>query len=171
VAEGVAEGEAEEDDAADGVPVRAEVGSGLFPSAEVVSGSAGPVRAGSGSDELGRGAWSGSSAVANVNPPTAEITAAASAHAGASTTTTTPRSHPRIRCWRRSHRSTANAPRSMASTAKSTTSTTAVMICIIRPTSYATGALYFVPASSLSSENSILPGTSMNKSREERRTY
>ena len=59
---------------------------------------------------VGAGGVSGPSAEANPNPAAPEITVVAKAHAGASTTTTITRSHPAIRPWSKSHRSTANAP-------------------------------------------------------------
>jgi hypothetical protein len=53
---------------------------------------------------------SGSSVTATAHPTPAEISVAARAHAGAPTTTAIPRSHPRLRPRRRSHRIKANAP-------------------------------------------------------------
>jgi broad specificity polyphosphatase/5'/3'-nucleotidase SurE len=77
----MAEGEAEEDDAADGDPVLSEVNSGIVPSAEeVVSGTVGSVRAGS-PEGRESGASSNLSAVTNAHPATAETNALASAHA------------------------------------------------------------------------------------------
>ena len=84
------------------------------------------------------GGSSGLSAEVNVNPIPAEITVAARAHAGASTATAITRSHPRIRPRRRSHRSTANAPRIKANAANSATSTAAVMISPIIVTQHPT---------------------------------
>ena len=147
----MAEGEAEEDDAALGDPVLSVVNSGIVPSAEeVVSGTGGSVRAGSvragsvraGSPE-GResGASSNLSAVTNAHPATAETNAVASAHAQVSPYTTT-RSPLAVPSWSRSGRNTANAPRSTVDTAKSVTPTAEVGISIIRPTSYAMAALY-----------------------------
>jgi hypothetical protein len=139
----MAEGEAEEDDAADGVSDRSEVTSGIVPSAgEVVSGTVGSVRAG-GSEGRGRGASSSLSAVTNAHPATAETSAVASAPAQVSTCTTT-RSPPGIPSSNRSGRNTVNAPRSTADTARSVTPTVEVGISIIRPTSYAMAALYFL---------------------------
>jgi len=68
----VAEGEAEEDDAAVGVPDRAEVNSGIVPSAEeVVLGTGGSVRIGV-PEGWGSGASSDLSAVTNAHPATAD---------------------------------------------------------------------------------------------------
>jgi hypothetical protein len=129
----MAEDEAEEDDAADGVPVLSEVSSGIVPSAgEVLSGTVGSVRAG-GSEGRVRGASSSLSAVTNAHPATAETSAVASAHAQVSTCTTT-RSPLGIPSSNRSGRNTVNAPRSTADTAKSVTPTVEVGISIIRPT-------------------------------------
>jgi hypothetical protein len=125
--DGVAVGEdvAEAEGVAGGVPLRSVVVSEPLRSAEVLSSrssSAGSVCAG-GSSGLG--------AEANANPTPAEITVVARAHAGATTTTTSTRSNPRIRSWRRSHRSTANAPRIKANATNSATPTAAVMLSII----------------------------------------
>ena len=139
----MAEGEAEEDDAAGADPVLSEVTSGIVPSAgEVLSGSVGSVRAG-GSEGRGRGASSSLSAVTNAHPATAETSAVASAHAQVSPYTTT-RSPLGIPSSNRSGRNTVNAPRSTADTAKSVTPTVEVGTSIIRPTSYAMAALYFL---------------------------
>jgi hypothetical protein len=139
----MAEGEAEEDDAAVGVPDRSEVTSGIVPSAgEVLSGTVGSVRAG-GSEGRGRGSSSSLSAVTKAHPVTAETNAVASAHAQVSTRTTT-RSPLGIPSSKRSGRNTVNAPRSTADTAKSATPTAEVGISIIRPTSYAMAAFYFL---------------------------
>ena len=137
----MAEGEAEEDDAALGDPVLSEVNSGIVPSAEeVVSGTGGSVRAGS-PEGRESGASSNLSAVTNAHPATAETNAVASAHAQVSPYTTT-RSPLEVPSWSRSGRNTANAPRSTVDTAKSVTPTAEVGISIIRPTSYAMAALY-----------------------------
>lgn len=125
------EAEAVEEGVAEGDAVLSVVVSEPLRSAEVFSTScsAGSVFA---------GGWSGLSAEANVNPTPAEITVAARAHAGASTATAITRSHPRIRPRRRSHRSTANAPRIKASAANSATFTAAVMISPIIVTQHPT---------------------------------
>jgi hypothetical protein len=137
----MADGEAEEDDAALGDPVRSEVNSRIVPSAEeVASGTVGSVCAGS-PEGRGSGASSSLSAVANAHPATAETSAAASTHAPLSTSTRT-RSLRGIPTSSRSSRNTANAPRSTADTAKSITPTAEVSISVIRPTSYAMAALY-----------------------------
>jgi hypothetical protein len=125
--DGVAVGEAvgATEGVGEGVPLRSVVVSEPLRSAEVLSSrssSAGSVCAG-GSSGLG--------AEATANPTPAEITVVARAHAGASTTTTITRSHPPIRSCRRSHRSTANAPRIKANAANSATSTAALMLSII----------------------------------------
>src|SRR5215203_2076619 len=136
------EGEAEEDDAALGDPVRSEVTSGIVPSAEVVSGTIGSVRAGS---PKGResGASSNLSAVTNAHPATAETNALASAHAQVSLYTNTRSSLDIPSSSSRSGRNTANAPRSTADATKSVTPTAEVSISIIRPTSYDMATLYF----------------------------
>jgi hypothetical protein len=140
--DGMAEGEAEEDDAALGDPVRSEVNSGIVPSAEeVVSGTVGSVRAGSPAGR-GSGASSSLSAVTNAHPATAETNAVASTHAQVSTFTNT-RSHRGVPSWSRSGRNTTSAPRSTADATKSVAPTAEVSISIIRPTSYAMAALYF----------------------------
>jgi len=137
----MAEGEAEEDDAALGDPVLSEVTSGSVPSAEeVVSGTVGSVRAG-GSERRESGASSSLSAVTNAHPATAETNAVASAHAQVNTSTTS-RRYRGIPSWSRSGRNTTNAPRSTADTAKSITPTAEVSVSIIHPTSYAMAALY-----------------------------
>jgi hypothetical protein len=136
----MAEGEAEEDDAALGDPVLAEVNSGIVPSAEeVVSGAVGSVRAGS-PEWRGSGASSSLSAVTNAHPATAETNALASALAQVSPYTNT-RRHRGVPSWSRSGRNTANAPSSTANATKSVTPTAEVGISIIRPTSYAMAAL------------------------------
>ena len=136
--DGMAEGEAEEDDAALGDPVRSEVNSRIVPSAEeVASGTVGSVCAGS-PEGRGSGASSSLSAVANAHPVTTETSAAARKHAPVSTSTRGLRGIP---SWSRSGRNTANAPRSTADTAKSVTPTAEVSISVICPTSYAMGAL------------------------------
>jgi hypothetical protein len=85
----VAEGEAEEDDAALGVSDRPEVNSRIVPSAEeVVSGTAGSVRIGV-PEGWGSGASSNLSAVTKAHPATAETTAVASAHVQVSPYTNT----------------------------------------------------------------------------------
>jgi hypothetical protein len=105
----MAEDEAEEDDAADGIPVLSEVTSGIVPSAgEVLSGTVGSVRAG-GSEGRGRGVSSSLSAVTKAHPATAETSAVASAHAQVSMCTTT-RSPLGIPSSNRSGRNTASAP-------------------------------------------------------------
>ena len=152
----MAEGEAEEDDAADGVPDRSEVNSGIVPSAEeVVSGTVGSVRAGS-PEGRESGASSNLSAVTNAHPATAETNAVASTHAQVSPYTNT-RSRLGVPSSSRSGRNTANAPRSTVDTAKSVTPTAEVGISIIRPTSYAMAALYF--------RRMPLPRTPVNRSR------
>jgi hypothetical protein len=125
--DGVAVGEAvgAAEGVGEGVPLRSVVVSEPLRSAEVLSSrssSAGSVCA---------GGSSGLVAEATANPTPAEITVVARAHAGASTTTTITRSHPPIRSWRRSHRSTANAPRIKANAANSATTTAALMLSII----------------------------------------
>jgi hypothetical protein len=128
----MAEDEAEEDDAAVGLPDRSEVTSGIVPSAgEVLSGTVGSVRAG-GSEGRGRGASSSLSAVTNAHPVTAETSAVASAHTQVSTCTTT-RGPLGISSSNRSGRNTVNTPRSTADTAKSATPTVEVSVSIIRP--------------------------------------
>ena len=137
----MADGEAEEDDAALGDPVLSEVNSGIVPSAEeVASGTAGSVRAGS-SAGRGSGASSTLSAVTNAHPATNETNAVATAHAQVSPYTNS-RSHRGVPSWSRSGRNTTNAPRSTVDTTKSVTPTAEVGISIIRPTSYAMAALW-----------------------------
>ncbi len=80
---------------------------------------------------VGAGGSSGPSAEANPNPAPPETTVAAKAHAGASTITIITRSHPAIRPWRKSYRSTANTPSIKANPTNSVTSTTDVMLSII----------------------------------------
>jgi hypothetical protein len=133
VAEDEAVGEAEivEEGVAEGEALRSVVVSEPVRWTEVSSWycSAGPVCA---------GGSSGFSAEASVNPAPAEIAVAARAHAGARKATAITRSHPRILPWKRSHRSTAKAPRIKANAANSATSTAAAMISPIIVTQYPT---------------------------------
>lgn len=129
--EAVGEAEGVEEGVAEGEALRSVVVSELVLSAEVFSWdcSAGPVWA---------GGSSGLSAEASVNPAPAEIAVAARAHAGAKTATAITRGHPRILSSRRSHRSTAKAPRIKANAANSATSTAAAMISPIIVTQHPT---------------------------------
>jgi hypothetical protein len=116
-AEGVAVGDA----------LRSMVVSGPLPSsAEVISWSSCALC----SVCVGGGS-SGASVAATAHPTPAEITAAATAHAGAPTTTAITRGHPRIRPRRRPHSIKANAPRMKANAANSATPIAAVLISSI----------------------------------------
>ena len=129
----MAEGEAEEDDAALGDPVRSVEG--------VASRTVGSVRAG-GSEGRGSGAWSSLSAVINAHPATAETNALASADDQVSPYTNTRSARGVPSSWSRSGSNTANAPSSTANATKSVTPSAEVGISIISPTSYAMATLY-----------------------------
>lgn len=93
---------------------------------EVVSGSAGSIRAGL--------SW-GSSAVITADVISAVASAAASANDGASTPTSNTRSHPRVRSSRKSHTSTANAHTSKAN-ANITAAMSRRLKVVLAPTSH-----------------------------------